>query len=116
VLRNHAPIAWKRWAESLFDAPLRMRYTGLDSAARYRLRVVYSGDQFTRKMRLLANGQFEVHPYLSRPWPPVPQEFEIPAAATSSGELALSWTQEEGQGGSGRGCQVSEVWLIYVGE
>jgi hypothetical protein len=53
-----------------------------------------------------------IHPYVQRPWPPVPQEFDIPPAATSGGELTLSSTREQGQGGSGRGCQVSEVWLI----
>jgi hypothetical protein len=116
VLGSRAPIAWKRWAESLFDAPLKMRYTGLDTAAHYRLRVVYSGDQPTKKMRLVANEQFEIHPYALRPWTPVPQEFEIPAAATSGGELTLSWTREQGLGGSGRGCQVSEVWLINTAE
>jgi hypothetical protein len=112
VLGNRAPIAWKRWAESLFDAPLKMHYTGLDPKAHYRLRVVYSGDQPTKKMRLVANEQVEIHPYLQRPWPPVPQEFDIPGVATAGGELTLSWTREQGQGGSGRGCQVSEVWLV----
>jgi hypothetical protein len=116
VLGSHAPLAWKRWAESLFDAPLKMHYSGLDTRARYRLRVVYSGDQPTKKMRLVANEQLEIHPYVLRPWPPVPQEFEIPAAATSGGELTLSWTREQGLGGSGRGCQVSEVWLINTTE
>jgi hypothetical protein len=112
VLGSHAPLAWKRWAESLFDAPLKMHYTGLDPKADYRLRVVYSGDQPAKKMRLVANEQLEIHPYVLRPWPPVPQEFDIPAAATAGGELTLSWTREQGQGGSGRGCHVSEVWLI----
>jgi hypothetical protein len=116
VLGSRAPIAWKRWAESLFDAPLKMHYTGLDPKAHYRLRVVYSGDQPTKKMRLVANEQLEIHPYVLRPWPPVPQEFDIPAAATSRGELKLSWTREPGLGGSGRGCQVSEVWLINTTE
>jgi hypothetical protein len=116
VLGSHAPVAWKRWAESLFDAPLKMRYSGLDTRAHYRLRVVYSGDQPTKKMRLVANEQLEIHPYVLRPWPPVPQEFDIPAAATAGGELTLSWTREQGLGGSGRGCQVSEVWLINTTE
>jgi hypothetical protein len=116
VLGSHAPLAWKRWAESLFDAPLKMHYTGLDPKARYRLRVVYSGDQPTKKMRLVANQQVEVHPYILPPGPPVPQEFDIPAAATAAGELTLSWTREQGLGGSGRGCQVSEVWLINTRE
>jgi hypothetical protein len=112
ILGSQAPLAWKRWAESLFDTPLRMQYTGLDKRAHYRLRVVYSGDQPKKKMRLVANENFEIHPYVLRPWPPMPQEFDIPDAATAGGELTLSWTREPGLGGDGRGCQVSEVWLI----
>ena len=41
-----------------------------------------------------------------------PIEFDIPREATRSGVLILAWTREPGQGGNGRGCQVSEVWLI----
>jgi hypothetical protein len=41
-----------------------------------------------------------------------PVEFDIPPQATAGGELRLSWTIEPGQGGNGRGCQVSEIWLI----
>ncbi len=29
-----------------------------------------------------------------------------------NGDLNLAWTREPGQGGNGRGCQVSEIWLI----
>jgi hypothetical protein len=39
-------------------------------------------------------------------------EFDIPAAATQDGELRLKWYRTPGLGGSGRGCQVAEVWLI----
>jgi hypothetical protein len=111
---SSAPLAWKRCAESLFDASLRMHYTGLDPKARYRLRVVYTGDR-SKKMRLMANESVEIHPYQLRPWPPAPQEFDVAAAATASGELNLAWTREPGLGGNGRGCQVSEVWLINQG-
>ncbi len=111
-LGDTAPIAWKHWAGSLFDAPLRMQYTNLDSQARYRLRVVYSGDQRRIKIRLEANGKFEIHPFLLRAQPPAPQEFDIPAEATAAGRLDLAWTREPGLGGNGRGCTVAEVWLI----
>ena len=107
-----APIAWKRWAESLFDAPLRMQYQDLDPQAQYRIRVVYSGDGRRIRIRLLANDQYEIHPLLERPWPPQPLEFDIPHEATAAGELHLAWTREQGLGGNGRGCQVSEVWII----
>jgi hypothetical protein len=47
-----------------------------------------------------------------KPQPVRPVEFDIPRAATSGGELNLSWYGEAGLGGNGRGCQVAEVWLI----
>lgn len=109
---NGAPVAWKRWAESLFDASLMMRYSDLDREAQYHVRVVYSGDEPERKIRLVANEKIEIHPLLTRPWPPRPMEFNIPSQATREGELELKWTREPGLGGNGRGSQVSEVWLI----
>ena len=104
--------SWIDHAESLFDAPLQMRYTGLDVKARYRIRVVYAGDSQKKKIRLLANDSIEVHPFLTKPFPFRPIEFDLPPEATRSGELKLSWYREPGLGGNGRGCQVSEVWLL----
>jgi len=111
-LHDTVPMAWKCWGEIIGDAPLTMHYAELDPAAEYRLRVVHSGDSPDQKLRLVANGSFEIHPYMLRTWPPAPQEFPIPPAATKGGQLTLSWTREPGQGGNGRGCQVCEVWLI----
>jgi Glycosyl hydrolase family 20, domain 2 len=111
-LGAQAPIAWKRWAESLFDEPLRMTYRGLDAQARYRLRVVYSGDARRIRIQLRANGTHQIHSLMERPWPPQPLEFDLPAEATEGGQLELAWTRESGLGGNGRGSQVSEVWLF----
>jgi hypothetical protein len=108
---DEAPISWKRWAESLFDAPLELHYTGLDSRQRYRVRVVYSGDEREAKIRMRCNGNTEIHPFMHKPWPPRPLEFDIPPEATAGGELTLIWNREPGLGGNGRGCQVAEVWL-----
>lgn len=107
-----APVQWKRWAESLFDNPLQMHYDDLDPAATYKIRVVYSGDARRIQIRLVANSNIEIHPLMTRPSPPKPLEFDIPLEATRDGQLDLSWTREQGLGGNGRGCQVSEVWLI----
>src|SRR5581483_10987037 len=103
-------LAWARHAETLYDTPLQMRYTGLDPHAAYKIRVIYGGDE--RKVRLMAGPNTEVHPYLAKPAVTKPLEFDIPPAATASGELTLSWMREPGLGGNGRGCQISEVWLI----
>jgi hypothetical protein len=85
-----------------------MYYDNLDPSARYKLRVVYAGDNFQAKVRLVAagnptNGQvreIEVHPFQPKPQPVHPVEFEIPAGA------------DPDRGGAGRGCQIAEVWLI----
>jgi hypothetical protein len=111
-LGNDGPIEWKRWAESLYDAALQMRYDNLDPEASYKIRVVYSGDARRVQIRLAANVGVEIHSFMTRPWPPKPLEFDIPVEATRGGQLELAWTREQGLGGNGRGCQVSEVWLI----
>ncbi len=105
-------ISWLDHAESLFDAPLEMRYTSIDAAAAYKIRIVYGGDSPSRKIRLVAGDGIEVHPFIAKPRPVKPVEFDIPAGATHNGELRLRWYREPGLGGNGRGCQVSEVWLI----
>jgi len=105
-------ISWMGHAETLYDTPLRMSYSGLDPAANYKLRVLYGGDSPKRRIRLVANDSIEVHPFLTKPRPFKPLEFAIPQAATRGGKLRLSWFGEPGLGGNGRGCQVSEVWLV----
>ncbi len=49
---------------------------------------------------------------MAKPTPIRPVEFAIPRQAYEKGTLDLTWHREEGLGGSGRGCQVSEVWLL----
>jgi hypothetical protein len=111
-LGSAAPIAWKRWGESLFDAPFRMQYKGLDPLAQYQIRVVYSSESRRSKIRLTAGADREVHGFIERPIPLKPLEFDIPGDAIQNGELNLAWTRELGLGGNGRGCQICEVWLI----
>ena len=105
-----APLAWKRWAASLYDAPLRMRYDELDPAAGYRLRIVYAGNPHFRIA--LDAGGLPVHPMMERPHPQRPLEFDVPPQAIRGGVLNLTWRPEDGPGGASRGCQVAEVWLI----
>jgi hypothetical protein len=112
---THVPgwrMSWCRHAEALNDAPLTLRYTGLDPEARYKVRVVYAGDNFRPKVRLVAGGTADVHPWRQKENPVRPVEFDVPKGAIKGGELTLTWYQEPGRGGNGRGCQVAEVWLI----
>jgi len=98
--------SWWDQAMTVYDTPLTLRYTDLDTTAHYRVRVVYGGGP----VRLLANEKWEVHPLLSRTFERV--EFDIPPEATAKGVLELRWQGQPGRGGNGRGCQVAEVWLL----
>ena len=102
--------SWWDIAESYYDVPLRMRYTGLDPQAAYRVRLVYGSATTQIPIRLVANDNLEIHPLIPKPLGPV--EFDIPAMATATGELNLAWTQAPGSRAAGRGTQVAEIWLI----
>ena len=104
--------SWLNHAETLRGTPLRLRYEKLDPNASYRVRVVYGGDSLYKHIRLVANDAIEIHPLMPKPQPIKSVEFAIPRAATAKGELTLSWNGNGALGGNGRGCQVSEVWLI----
>lgn len=108
-LRPGWAYSWATFALSMWDAPLQLRYTGLDPKAKYKVRVTY-GDE-PMKIRLDADGK-EVHPLMAKPGPTASPEFDLPAEVTADGELTLSWQREPSRGGNGRGCQVREVWLI----
>lgn len=104
--------SWYDSAETAFDTPLQIRYTNLDPAAQYKVRVIYAGTTPQIKIRLVADDSLEIHPLMAKPTPVKPIEFDVPAQATANGELNLTWEIEPGRGGNGRGRQVSEVWLI----
>jgi len=106
------PYTWWRHAESLHDAPLKLKYDDLDGSATYKLRVSYAGDMPNVKIRLTADDKIEIHPEIEKGTPVRLMEFPIPREATSDGRLTLSWWREKGLGGNGRGAQVAEVWLI----
>jgi hypothetical protein len=112
-------LAWRRsWCDhvdGLYHTPVVMHYPHLDPTAAYKLRVVYAGDEFDAKVRLVAtdgNQEIEVHPFIAKPQPVRPVEFEIPRAATAKGDLHLKWLATPERGGPGRGCQIAEAWLI----
>ena len=105
-------VSWVDHAEAMNDARLTMRYSDLDPKAHYKIRVVYGGDSPKKRIGLTANRRIEIHPLVAKAFPVRPVEFDIPHEATRSGELTLSWFCETGLGGNGRGCQVSEVWVI----
>ncbi len=103
--------SWRNHAEALNDSPLQKHYSNLDPSAQYRIRMVYGGENVPG-IRLVADDQLEIHPFIRKEFPPRPVEFDIPRKATEKGELSLKWYRTPGLGGNGRGCQVAEVWLL----
>jgi hypothetical protein len=104
--------SWRTYTGSLNDAPFEMHYTDLDPGAHYKVRIVYSDTNPHIPIRLQANKGIEVHPFVLKPVPRAPIEFDIPQEATRGGELILRWAREPGHGRAGRGCELGEVWLI----
>jgi hypothetical protein len=105
-------LSWLDYAETLYETPLELDYTGLDPHRGYRVRITYAGEDYALPLRLTANDGIEIHPLRLRHSNPETVEFPVPAAATATGRLQLRWTGPAGSPGSGRGRQVAEVWLI----
>jgi hypothetical protein len=122
VRHLHLRTSMKSHAISLNDQPLKLCYRDLDPNAHYRVRVTYvarypaegtpDSEITAPPVRLLADGEHEVHPLLGRPFPIGPIEFDVPRAATADGELELACQGKLGYGGFERGCRMSEIWLI----
>ncbi|MEO8028257.1 MAG: hypothetical protein ABI823_17365, partial [Bryobacteraceae bacterium] len=108
----HYPLSWITVTEGLYDSPVKLRYEGLDPKARYKVKVVYAGDNPQPKLRMMADDRYEVHGWLDRPVPFKPLEFDIAPEATADGVLNLSVTREPATGGAGRGNAVAEIWLM----
>jgi hypothetical protein len=106
-------VSSSTFAATLFDHPLEMFYPNLDRNARYRLKVIY-GTEAAATIKLTANDKFELQGFKPKPMDNLPVEFDIPAEATQGGVLRLKWERTPGGGGSGRGLQVAEVWLMRI--
>jgi hypothetical protein len=104
------PTSWWTYAETRYETPLTMRYDHLDPAAEYKVRIVYVGRG--PKIRLIANNDAEVHPWLDRPSPMKPIEFDIPQGAVHTGTLTLRWHLQPDQGGFDAEVPIAEVFLI----
>jgi len=99
--------SWLVTALTRYNTPLVMQYDNLDTNAKYRVRVVYSGP-FDPVIRLVADGMYQIHGPIEQPNPMMPLEFDVPRQATSDGMLRLEWRLMNVRRGPG----VAEVWLM----
>ncbi len=99
------------YAEALYEQPLRLHYEGLERNRAYRLRYTWAGESYTLPLALTANGTPLPAP-ATRSSNRQRVELPVPQALTADGTLDLVWSRSPGMGGSGRGRQIAEVWLI----
>lgn len=117
----HSPIEWVNpddnssdrhskltHALARYDRPLEMKWSNLDPAAKYSIRVVYNGP-FDIRIRCQTDDGMEVHDYLKKTGSEM-LSFPVPASSTSDGELSLQWLQETND--IMRGVSLSEIWLV----
>ena len=104
-------MSWVTYAETLYETPIHLRYQRLDTGARYRLRIVYAGEDYALPVRLTAGSGTVLHDFMPRAVNPMTVELDVPQSLTAEGTLDLYWTRPDALGGSGRGHQVAQVWL-----
>ena len=109
--RTPKRIAWHRHIDALYGNSLKLNYSGLDPAARYKVRYVQPVEGSGRATRLVANGKWEIHG-MQKGEAEKAVEFDIPAEATAGGKLNLEWQANPEEAGNGRFVQVCEVWLM----
>ena len=122
--RTHLRLAWHRYAQVYGDMPLRLRYDLGAAGGQYTLMVVYgfAGFEAVPLSRLTVTGGggggnnttvVELHRMMQTP---VNRRLEYPLSPelTAGGEVVVECTQPKGgcQNSNGRGCQISEVWLV----
>jgi len=110
-------LSWSSYAQTYHDEPLELVFDGLNCSAAYSVRLTYSvaGERSRRLAAVSANGsEVEVHGYFTAEQTQ-PFEFAVPRAATEGGTLRLRCHGPAGTGGSGRCCQIAEVWVLRRG-
>jgi len=116
-------LSWQRHALAFFDNSLTLGYAGLDRNAEYVLDVAYNGkhaaglsgglDESVGVNRLMANDEV-LHDYRAPPAMMEVQSFAIAKSTTAGGTLSVRCSQPHGIGGTGRTCEIAEVWLRQV--
>ena len=109
-------VSWRTFIQGFYSYNVTLQYAGLEPSQTYTLQIVYfsdgqSGDS-SIPYRLTANGVYVLHDYMPAPYPMQKLSFALSAALTASGELTIQCNQLPGESGSGRSCQISEVWLL----
>jgi len=99
------PQRWFTQGTTVYDTPLRLRYTGLDPRATYLFKATYAG-RYGATVQLYLGDDMIGEPFVSDRHPVV-RSFEVPRSAIVNGVLEVSWKRVKG-----RGTQIAEAWLV----
>jgi len=105
-------ISSQRSVFELYDSSVVVRFEGLKSSAKYKLRVGWGGG--SGEVQLSANKKSILQKYMSAT--SSTKEYSVPQSETKGGTLELECQQKPGVGGSGRSCYISEMWLTVESE
>ncbi|MCJ2182675.1 hypothetical protein MTR62_08230, partial [Novosphingobium sp. 1949] len=101
------------YAESLYERPLELAYRGLAPFTSYCLRYTWAGEGYARSVQVSANGTV-LRPFHPRLTNPAYAQLAIAPQLIHAGRLRVRFTGEPGLGGSGRGVQIAESWLLAL--
>ncbi|MBT0667945.1 hypothetical protein HT136_06145 [Novosphingobium profundi] len=99
------------YAESLYERPLELLYTDLPQKAAWCLRYTWAGEGYARAIEVRAGGEV-VQAFHPRTGNPAFEQVAIPRRLVQRGRLRVAFTATPGLGGSGRGQQIAEAWLV----
>jgi hypothetical protein len=128
--QNATRLSWQSSAMSFYDSPLILDYADLEPHASYLLEIVFvasierpkglAGERagaglvatktIPQPVQLLANGQV-LKDYFLPPTPMQKMTLQVPTSATATGKLRIECHGHKGLGGTGRTCNIAEVWL-----
>ena len=102
------PRTWHKQVGIYYDQPLALSFEGLDPAASYRLRIVYTGEanKFNSHVNCEAEGIL-LQPTM-RLEGDIVKEYELPREVSADGRVTLKWQSAEGE----RGCHIAEIFFL----
>ena len=106
--KHPVPRAWHKQVGIYYDQPLELTFEGLDPAASYRVRIVYTGEanKFNSHVSCRAEGVLlQPQMYLDGD---VVKEYDLPQAVSADGRVTLRWQCKEGE----RGCHIAEIFFL----
>ncbi|WP_018626439.1 hypothetical protein [Niabella aurantiaca] len=108
---NNRPIRneWLTQLGRYYDEPLQLEFPIKHPEEKYKLNITYAGEatRYKVKVRLIANGSYVVHDFMTLSPDKYAYQFKIPPRLYKDGKITLTWICGPGE----RGVNVAEVFF-----